>query len=40
MTRGKENKERWRRYVCEHEASGLTQAAFCKERNLSLNSFS
>ena len=40
MTRSKENKEKWRRYVREHEASGLTQTTFCKERHLSLNSFS
>ena len=40
MTRGKENKAKWRCHVREHEASGLTQTTFCKERNLSLNSFS
>ncbi len=40
MMRGKENKEKWRCHVREHEASGLTQPTFCKERNLLLNSFS
>jgi len=38
MTRG-ERRERWRALVQEHEQCGLSARAFCKDRNLSYQSF-